>query len=104
MKLVNWQTMIRDVADRWAAQYPASYRKQGSHYYNVHQALLALPEGATGEDVARIIGNTSWVHDPICGACGQKVSKLVALPLREMNLDEVCLCKKCLARALGMLL
>lgn len=90
----SWTTrdQIREIAQRWARQYPPGH-KFGADKDGVAQRLAALDgESATAADVEAIVGNASWVGLK-CDDCGAKVEAIIQLgeePDCESATANVC--------------
>jgi hypothetical protein len=68
MRVISARNDLRTVAERWMKQYPEG---AGDDKRAIGQKLAALnPETATPQEVAAIIGNTSWVGFK-CDDCGK---------------------------------
>lgn len=100
-EIVTERDEIRTVASRWRAQYrhgdgtwvPTMFGDSEKTYTD----LIALDlETATPDDIAAVIGNTSWV-DMICDACHEEV-RAVAL-FDVYGEYSFRLCKACLTQA-----
>jgi hypothetical protein len=64
MKLITQRDIIRDIANRWRSQYPAS---------KMYKKLLALNlETVTAKEIDAIVGNDSWTRTPRCSECGKQ--------------------------------
>ena len=105
MHLLNERNQVRKVADRWLAQY-GLYGSYGAdnRRRSIGRKLLALDkETATAEDVAEIIGNTSWVCQQKCGECGTKSWNIVQVgePL-DYESATAYLCVNCLRAAVKL--
>ena len=61
-----------EVLANWSKQYPAEEGNRpfarGTTSKGIKQALEALPEDADPEQIAQVIGNTSWTHR-FCAVC-----------------------------------
>lgn len=95
--LITQRDLIRGLPEKWRRQYP-----DGGYYgrKDVQGKLDALNcETATVEDVAAIIGNTSWT-DIHCDACDESVPWIVRVG-QEPDYESATahLCGKCLADA-----
>ena len=103
--LTTTEDKIRTLAARWESQWKAANgewkRFRGQPYYEqAHAEMLKLPENATREDVARIMGkNTGWI-DIHCDECSLIVDKAISFvygPVGEGM--SVVLCYDCLELA-----
>lgn len=104
MNLITIRDKIATVAERWENAYNGGYgwdcRNNGRAVY---RQLRALPAEATADDVAAIIGSSSWTELE-CGECGRKVDILLQLgeePGYESATASVCL--ECLKKAVAMI-
>jgi hypothetical protein len=71
MRLMTEREQLRWVAASWARQYPRGGRSTAPDKAAIQKLLDALDvERATADDVASIIGNTSWVQPKECNECG----------------------------------
>lgn len=124
MKVLSERNQVRVVADQWKKQYSREcneeYKeKQQQGIYNpftgetypigekkkIYEKLCALDkETATAEDVAKIIGNDSWVKPWECGECG-KASWQVAEVGEDANYESYTayVCLDCLKKAVDLL-
>ena len=104
MKVITERSQIREIASTWRRQYPmGTYRDKRDVIYG---RLARLdPETATTDDVAAIIGNSSWTDERVCHECkGDDLPAVVQLgeePDCESNTAQVCL--DCLRRAVALL-
>lgn len=100
MRLITIRDKIRTVAERWAEKY-------GSPRGAISDKLRALDlDTATAADVARIVGNDSWVGLE-CNECGGKFDEVVEAgePLVEdydYRSATVTLCRECATRAAAL--
>lgn len=101
------RSQIKGVAARWKARYgDGKYKLYGGRLAgDVHAALLSLdPERSTPEDVARVIGNSSWCAPQTCNECNSESWDCVQIgeePNYESATAMVCL--GCLKAAIGLL-
>lgn len=108
MKLVTIRDLIRQVPERWKAQYCYAEGKWGKTMGGdtslVYKGLAALDrETATPEQVAAIIGNGSW-SQLLCNECGQNVDAIVELgqpPDHDSSTANVCV--SCMYKAIALL-
>ena len=104
MKLLSERNQVREVARRFRAQYPAGTYGGDRRKRNVAAELEALDtETATAEQVAEIIGNSSWVGASTCHECGVDTWDAVQLgqePDYESSTANIC--KSCLEKALSL--
>ena len=107
MRIITKRDKIRDVAEHWKRQY---YDSNGWHvFYDgtrsraVYDRLLALPDTATGRDVAAIIGNSTWTR-LTCDECGHEVNALVVFGEKPVGQTAfIRLCPDCLRYAVAAL-
>jgi hypothetical protein len=103
MKLITERSEIRTVAKRWRAQYIAAFDRSPDKKQIAIKLDELDPETATAADVARIIGNKSWV-ETVCDECGARGVDVVEMgqePDYESCTAHVC--GDCLAKALRLL-
>lgn len=96
MKLITRQSRAAKAAEAWAAQYRNGRKK------DIHDALLALGESPSPDDVNQVIGNGSWT-DLKCDECGCSVERVVMVgeePDYESSTAQ--LCPSCLSVAAGL--
>lgn len=95
--VVTTRDRIRGVAELWRHQYCNGVP---SHFAHVQDALDALDKDtATADDVAAIIGNSSWTN-LTCGVCECDVEKVVRLGDPErIDSDPLLVCGDCLSQA-----
>ncbi|MCK9569140.1 hypothetical protein M0R72_09375 [Candidatus Pacearchaeota archaeon] len=102
MKLITIRSQIRDVADRFAAQYRG---KSGNPAWRETIARLECldKETATPEDVAAIIGNRSWVCPTVCSECRVESEVVVRLGDEpDYDSNTTWICPSCLQKALTL--
>jgi hypothetical protein len=106
MELITKRYKIDVVADRWKHQYYDISRGwtqtlRGSTE-NVYRRLKELPQGATEEQVAGIIGNRSWTKLQ-CDECGKAVSAVVQVGAPpDYESSTAWLCLDCLHQAVKL--
>lgn len=94
MRIITTRSLIREVADRWAFQYPPSVCR-GNHpdKFETYKKLLILDkETATPQDLVDIIGNSSWTSLQ-CDECSQDVEAVIELgeePGWESRTARIC--------------
>ena len=95
---ITQRQLILGVADRWHKQHQCY--GQDTHKSSIYHELHELDKStASVEDVARIIGNTSWCELK-CDECNQYVDVVIRLgeePDYESNTVNVCM--SCLKKA-----
>lgn len=99
LKVLTYRSQIRDVAQRWHNQYGWS---TNPNIKNIGKRLSQLDaENATAEDVAEIIGHSSWVGESRCDVCVELYTTVVVMG-EEPNYESstVAVCRGCLKRAL----
>jgi hypothetical protein len=108
MKIIDERYQVADVAERWKEQYFTDGRWRTCHSDNadvIYQKLNALDsQTATAADVAKIIGNSSWVGPSDCHECNQTVARTVQLgqePNCESSTAQIC--ENCLRKALALI-
>ena len=104
MILITAREQIRTVAQRWKLQYLAFHSAPQKLEIEILQALESLDvEVATKEDVAAIIGNTSWIISD-CDECGGMFDALVELSdWSDGEYSPARLCAGCLRKALALI-
>lgn len=105
MKLITIRSQIQGVAKAWHAQYLA---KPGSSFGGnkeaVYAGLVALDLNAcSAEDVAAVIGNSSWACQRRCDECDVYCDTVIRVG-QEPDYESVtaCLCMACCKKALEM--
>jgi hypothetical protein len=95
-------SQVGTVAERWKAQYCRD-GKWGTTVSGsteaIHSRLAALPTDATPDDVAAIIGNSSWTGDS-CDGCSAYAPTVWQIGEEEPDYESstVLLCEACMAR------
>lgn len=105
MKLISAKTMVAEVVKTWRAQYfrDGKWTRCVGGSENIYQRLSALPETATADDVAAIIGNDTWAHSPACHECKRIMPAVVQLgepPDYESHTASICV--DCLKEAVTL--
>jgi len=104
MRLLDERAEIASVADRWKKGYLRSDGSWGTLHkgssQSVYEALAALPETASAADVARVIGNDSWIGED-CTECGAPAVVLVG---DEPDIESVTayLCASCVQKLVDL--
>lgn len=97
--------LIANVAERWKKQYwtpLGGWSEFGTGKESAYQKLIALPEGATEQDVDAAIGNDSWTANR-CDECREDIDVVVRLgepPDYDSRTFYICL--DCLRKALEL--
>lgn len=104
-RIVTHQTVVKTVAELWRQQYePGGWITTTlGPSRERYDKLLALPESATDDDIADIIGNSGWTSIG-CSECDKK-GVLIRFEQRETkHQDFRCMwvCKPCLKKALNL--
>jgi hypothetical protein len=105
MKLLSERNQVRDVARRWAKQYPPHYTDGDRTWVDEIQARLNQldPETATAKEVAEIIGNTSWATEEVCDECGKRSWDVVQLGEKpDYSSSTAGICIDCLRKAVAL--
>lgn len=103
MRLLNEREQVRSVAERWRALYPSPMKLVTGNSDEIQRKLDALdPETATASDVLGIVGNASWVKQPICVECSEVVEHAVTIDEVTDSGEDVILCEACLNKALEL--
>jgi len=100
MLRVNERDQIRDVAERWAAQYPNNRERPEKE--EIKQKLFSLnKDTATAKEVAEIIGNDLWVTPKECQECHVESYKVIQVG-QEPDYESYTtyICPDCLRKAL----
>lgn len=106
MKLLNERTQVKQAIKNWVRRYGLDLTygadKRGR---KVGAELLALDqETATADDVAEIIGNSSWADEKSCGECGAQSWSIVEIgELPDYESATAYLCRDCLQSALNLI-
>lgn len=104
MKLITAREQIRTVAERWKKQYGPAHNAARKWHVDILHSLKSLDvETATNEDVAAIIGNTSWIISE-CDECGGLFDALVEFS--DVYVGEYApprICAGCLRKALALI-
>ena len=105
MKLLSERNQIQGVAERWRAAYGDGTYGCDERKRSVSCELAALDkETATAEQVAEIIGNSSWVCEPTCHECGKPNWQTVQLGQEpDYESSTASICADCLRSALQLL-
>lgn len=99
MYLITRESIVRQVPERWAKQYPESIEGRTAFATIYKKLLAAVP--LTEEVADRIIGNTSWTS-LICDECGQEVSAVMVVGQEpDYESATASLCLDCLQKALA---
>lgn len=69
MQIITPQILADNAAQAWAEKYSGNVF-HGHDKKIIYQALLALGEHPTPEQVNDAIGNVSWTRPPRCSECG----------------------------------
>ena len=102
IETVTTRSLILQVADLWHEQYQRM--PHDSEKAAIGRRLRAIDSQiATAEEVAAIIGNTTWT-DILCNICGANVTEAVMLgePPREES-ATILICGPCLRKASSLL-
>lgn len=114
MKLMNERNQVRSVVQRWKKRYPHADGRMnfGDGYTDrsVAEALSTInTETATAADVAKAIGNNSWVSRYQCYECGNHTWNIVELgqegedvPSYDEDSWTTWVCQDCLKKALAL--
>ena len=98
MKLITERTQIRDVVKRYADCYRSNVE--------IVKKLQALNvETATTDDVAKIIGNRSWVRPVYCSHCESEVTSVVQVDkvMGQYYMHNIDLCMPCLKYSVSLI-
>lgn len=89
---------IKDVLKKWREQYPKGENDKDA----IYDKLCRLPENATENDIASVIGNSSWTLSK-CDECKQESDVVIMLgddPDYESNTASIC--PQCLLKAASL--
>lgn len=107
MKVINERSQIHEVADRWKEQYYHGGQWDNNDHSDrklIYQQLASLDrETANAADVAKIIGNSTWVDKQTCDECRKQFECVVQLggePDYESSTASICLA--CLKKAVKL--
>jgi len=105
MEIITKRDRIRTVPSRWYDQYQPfscdNYRLGDLKLFKkeIYDQLLKLNlETVAEEDITKLVGNPSWTSMQ-CDECHEEVDILIRL-----GNEEIDICPKCLAKAVGMML
>uniref|UniRef100_A0A6M3LMC0 Uncharacterized protein n=1 Tax=viral metagenome TaxID=1070528 RepID=A0A6M3LMC0_9ZZZZ len=100
MQLITIRSQMLDVIERWKGQYPIPRPR----FKDVLPKLEALDlTTATPNDVAAIIGNSSWVGPLQCNECGNLFTEVVMLGEKpDYESSTATVCKSCIQQALRL--
>ncbi len=106
MNVLDERTQVKGAIKNWIDRYGLN-RTYGADKRgrNVGKELLALnQETATADDVAEIIGNSSWAREMACSECGKKTWGIVQIG-EEPDYESATayVCSDCLRAALRLL-
>lgn len=89
------------VKDNWRWHHSKSF-VTGLSKKEAYEALVALGDKPSPEDVNKVIGNTSWT-DCLCNECGELVEEVVQLG-QEPDYDSATanICFPCLKKAVKL--
>lgn len=110
MKLITRKIKAQSAAQDWHNQYAKdNWRWHDSKSFvtgmskkQAYEALVALGDNPSPEDVNKVIGNTSWT-DCLCNDCGKLVEEVVQLG-QEPDYDSATanICFVCLYKAIEL--
>lgn len=90
----------KNVAKRWAFQYPSANRPEGKE--KIFQQLLELKGRGTDNEIAAIIGNSSWTENK-CSECGKDSETLIQLGEKpDYESVTAWICLTCLKTAVRL--
>lgn len=104
MRLITKQHLANITKDRWKAQYckKGEWHTYGGDKEVKYNALIALGDNPSPDDVNEVIGNSSWTNIT-CSECGESVGSAVELGEVGYDTEYVYVCKDCLTKALGLI-
>lgn len=106
MIALNERAQVKRAIKLWVSRYglDSTYGadKRGRR---VGAELMALDqETATAEEVAEIIGNSSWARERACDECGKETWELVEIgEPPDYESSTACVCRDCLHDSLQLL-
>lgn len=94
---------VAGVAQRWKSQYCVSGDWAGGqgNEREKYDALVAISTSGTAADVARIIGNDSWIGED-CNECGKHTAVILIGEEPDYESATVYLCLPCAKRAVEL--
>lgn len=105
MKVLSEAYQAGQVAELWKRQYGRSFDSEAFNgTRDTYDALVALGGNGTAQQIADIIGNTSWCCPSECNECGATSWDMVEIgeePDCESSTARVCL--DCLRKAVSLL-
>ena len=102
MIVLDERTQVKQAIQQWIAIYGYGADTRGRR---VGAELMALDkETATADQVAEIIGNSSWARERACHECGKEAWDVVELGEQpDYESATACVCRDCLHAALRLL-
>lgn len=99
MKLITIRSQIMEVVNSWEQ---TCWQWHDPEKMRVLRELQSLKlETATAEDVAKIIGNASWVCKKRCHECGERHDTVIEVGEEpDYESATACLCAGCVREAL----
>ena len=97
MKLLNRQTLVKDVFEKWMKQYPND--KEG-----IGKKLKRLGKTPNPDKVDEIIGNDSWTRVKRCSECQIEKDEVVEIG-QEPDYESYTayICRECLDKAISLM-
>ena len=90
MKLITPESLALTAAAKWKKQYHSDKPE-------IYQALLALGDNPTVEQVDRTIGNSTWTTPPDCSECGRSTEAVVMVgEVPDYESHTAWLCVDCI--------
>ena len=104
MRLITAREQIRTVAERWKKQYGLAHNAARKWHVDILHSIESLDvETATKEDVADVLGNTSWIISE-CDECNGKFDELVEFSdVYGGEYTQALICANCLRKALALI-
>lgn len=106
MKLITDQSEASRAASRWKSHYytAGEWRQIAcGDSEMVYLRLRELGKAPLPDDVAQVIGNTSWSAAPMCNECNTSTGVVVQLGDEpDYDSSTVWVCLSCLEKALAL--
>lgn len=100
MNILNKQYLIDNICSVWKQNYFfAGNWRYGHNKEEIYNNLVALGDNKTEENIAEVIGNSSWTRLE-CSECEQDSYSVVTMSVEEYG---IYLCKSCLIKGLELL-
>ena len=101
MRLKTPRSEILTVPERWHHQYPKP-RGGTDEQMEIGRKLEALDlQKVTAGEIAKLIGNTSWV-DMACQCCDQPAARALVQIENQYGEQKIEMCQRCVREALSL--